>query len=50
MLKEIVNIAIIGKLDDETKLAAAGAGTVFIEIVGFGFTVGFCNALMTFVS
>jgi Na+-driven multidrug efflux pump len=50
MLQELVNIWVIGQLNDPELLVAVGLGNVVINILGYGMFLGLNGALNTFVA
>ena len=50
MLQELVNIWVIGHLNDPELLVAVGLGNVVINILGYGMFLGLNGALNTFVA
>ena len=50
ILQELINLVIVGMLDDERLLAAVGLGNTIINIIGVGMYYGLNSALSTYVS
>lgn len=50
LLQSVINVMIVGQLNNEAKLAGAGLGNTFIDIFGMAIWMGLDGAISTLVS
>ena len=50
LLQEIINVAVIGQLDNSVMISAVGLGNIIVNIFGYATFMGLNSALCTFVA